>query len=148
MASSIISAIPANLLAHQSSSPQIVFGLAPNLQLEMRPSVCQRLSAELSNLFITKPKPSRRRRVRRITPAFQDGKPFGLPLLSSTQNLERLCLRQRIGDISKIDSRHNLFRRHVGQQPPDRLTLGLGIKIPYCVDQRAGGKMNHALRRP
>ena len=81
--------------------------------------------------------PADRRRVRRDTPcaaAPLRGRAFVLAL--PLEELDRFVRRQRVGDVAEVDARHELPRRHVGQQLPDRLPLGLRVEIPDGVDDR------------
>src|SRR6202022_2155741 len=68
-------------------------------------------------------------------------------VLHPPQNLERLVAAERVADVSKIDARDELLRRHVGHQFPHRLALNLRIEIPNRIDDCRRREMNRALLR-
>ena len=45
----------------------------------------------------------------------------------------------------KVDARHQLRRRHIGEQLPHRLAFSLRVKIPHRVDDSREREMNDAL---
>ena len=55
---------------------------------------------------------------------------LGLAGRMGLQNRQRLRRRQRIAEIAEIDEADEFFRRHLGDQAPDRLALELGPEIP------------------
>jgi hypothetical protein len=52
--------------------------------------------------------------------------------------------RDRVGNVMEVDARHELLRRHVRQQFPDRLLLGLGVKIPHRIHNRGERQVHGA----
>ena len=107
-----------------------------------------RLLAEPPQLLVVIAEPARRGRV------------AGIALASRAWRCARPCRpraflriasassrRDRVGQVAEIDDADDLLRRHVGDQPPDRLAGLLGQQVPDGVDHRAGGQMHGALVR-
>ena len=93
--------------------------------------------------------PADRRRVGRIARAQQLRLAIALSCAAwRSRSLDRFVRRQRVGDVAEVDARHDLPRRHVGQQLPHRLALDLGVEIPDRVDDRRQREVDDALLGP
>jgi hypothetical protein len=137
----------ADRVSDQFDAPAIVFGPSANLDLEMRPAVGDRLTAQVSDRVVAVTHPPDRRRVRGIPARQKIALAIRLRWYEAFEDIDRLVRTERVGDVAEVDARHELLRRHVGQQLPERPALGLRVEIPHGVDDRGKRQVDDPLLR-
>jgi len=70
---------------------------------------------------------------------------LGLAGLLLLQHLDSLLLGDGIGDVSEVNTRDELLRRHLSNDSPDRLVQCLGPQIPDGVDDSTESKVDDTL---
>src|SRR5580698_3300050 len=133
-----------NLTPDQPCASQIVLRFATDFQLEMRPSLCQRLVCQAQDFFIAETKPSYGSCVRRISCLLQLCETSIHAAFALTQNIHGLFSCQRVGDVAEVDCADNIFGVHISKQLPKWLAFYACIQIPYCVNQCTRRQVNHA----
>src|SRR5206468_9336244 len=114
-----------DLRADRGKATDIVFRRAAYLDFEMPPTLRERLATEFTNVLVGVADPSGGCRVSGASSREQARFASAARLLLPLECLHRFVRRQRIGDVSKVDARDDLFRREVRQQLPERFLFGL-----------------------
>ena len=135
-------------LARDAHAANIILEIAPDLQLDMGEAGVDRLLAKATQLVVVVAEPARRGGVAGIAVLLELADARRLARLLRRQQGKRLVRRDTVGEVAEIDAAHQLLRRHIGDQPPQRLLFRLRPQIPYRVDHRAGRQMNGAFIRP
>ena len=65
----------------------------------------------------------------------------------SAEDGDRLLASERVGEIAEVGDVDQLLRRHVGEQPPQRLSRAAGSEVPDGVHNRGHRQVNDALLR-
>src|SRR6185437_3370425 len=139
---------PADLFTHNSPAAKVARGVAADLELEMRPAFSERLAAQRADLLIAESKPANRSGVRRIAVTLQLRDPLVSRRAATIENLARLLGAERVIDVLKLDRGEKLFGVQIGEQLPKGLVFRARVEVPHRIDERARGKMDHALLRP
>lgn len=94
------------------------------------------------------PQPAGAGRIsRHRTVALRLRNPLALPRLDLLQHRNRLLGRQRIRDVSEINTPHDLLGAHLCDDPPNRFAQRLRPQIPQSVDDGPEREMHHAFLR-
>ncbi|MCY1301029.1 hypothetical protein D9M70_506180 [compost metagenome] len=104
-----------------------------------------RLLGEPPQLVIVIAEPAGRRRVAGVAFPLERRYALGLSGLGLAENSDRLVAGEHIRHVAIVDDVGDLFRRHVGNEPPDGFARFLGKQVPDGVDHGAGGEMDRPL---
>ena len=133
-------------LASDQSGATVVGGkVAADLHLHVSEARRDGLPNERLDLAVVVAEPAGRRRVRGVAGRDDLGLPGRAAASRVAQELERLLRCERVRDVAEVDAAHDLLRREIDEQLPQRLSLDLGPQIPDCVDDRGRGQVDRAL---
>jgi hypothetical protein len=123
-----------NNIPRNPQPPPIRLNTRAHLQLKMPIPFTQRLLQQTLHLLLPIPQPSRTRSIRRHRPTLL-GLLHSLLLspLHSLQQLHRLFGRNRISNISKINTANEFLRGEFGDDAPDGFIERFGPKVPNGV---------------
>src|SRR5581483_5178772 len=134
--------------AHEPCTAQVVLDVGPHFELQVGEALGESLTGALRQGVLRVPDPACRRRVSGKADGEEDRLALGLRRLVPAEDLERLVTRERVLDVAEVDAGHQLLRRQVDEELPQRLALELRVQIPHRIDDGRGGEVDDALLRP
>ena len=140
-------AVRADFFADEGGPPDFLIAIDTDLHFEAGPAGSHVGAHQITNLIITVPQPPRAGGVGRQAAT---GKLFSAGSARCrviTEDGKCVVRWQRVADIAELDTVDQRFRRHVGEQLPQRLVFFPGIQIPNRVDQSTDAEVQDALFR-
>ena len=122
--------LAADLLADEATRRMLASRSRPDLDLEVRPARGHGGAAEAPDLIVGIAEPAGRRGVGGKPSAASPASRGGLRRASRLR-ISRACVRrQGVGDLREVDAGHELLRRHVDEELPERLAFLLAPRGP------------------
>ncbi len=138
-------ALGTDLFADDPCPSSIVLQVAADFLFEVGPALGDALAAQLSQVLVGIAEPAGGGGVCRVAVLLQVAFALRPAGLVAADDIERFVWSNRVGDVAKRHTPHELLRRQVRQQLPQRLALRLRPQVPHGIHDGGGGEMDDAL---
>ena len=137
-------------LAGDAEPADVVVEVGADLQLDVAVAGVDGLLAEAPQLVVAVAEPSGARRVAGVAAARVElGDRAAARVGSSSVSMrDRLVTGDRVGEVAQVGGIDELLRRHVDEQPPERLAGDASGEVPDGVHDRGEREVHDALLRP
>ncbi len=140
--------VPADHLASDGEASVVVRAIGADLELDVAVALIHGLPKKAAELFVAVAEPAGARGVAGVAGFGELGDAVTARRRQLGEHRDGLVARDRVREVPEVGRVHELLRRHVDEQPPQRLAGDPRREIPHRVHHRREGEVHDALLRP